>query len=86
MVTRVGWLTARAWLDTDGEHVWIRHDCTSGVVDVMLPHPTWRAANGRVEPSVHCRDCGLHVSLEVGPSPALAVETRCETTDPVRAT
>lgn len=61
---------AHAWLDEDGVHVWVSHDCTSSIGSpTMLPYPKWRAAerDGRlqVDPSVHCVACGLHGFLSI---------------------
>lgn len=53
---------ARVWLDDDGKHVWLRHDCDrGGPQDTMLPWPKWQAVSGKVEPSIVCSDCGLHL-------------------------
>ena len=60
-MSNIGFLTARCWLDEDGQHVWLRHKCLDGVTETMLPRPTWRAADGRVEPSISCDACDLHV-------------------------
>lgn len=62
--SRLSWLTARAWLDEDGEHVWLRHECSNGWDESMLPHPTWQASeDGRtVEPSIDC-GCGMHTFM-----------------------
>lgn len=60
-MSRLGFLTARAWLDNDGRHVWIAHDCTEGRVTTMLPWPNWHSTGLHVEPSIVCEACGLHV-------------------------
>ena len=57
---RLAFLTARAWLDEDGDHVWTSHDCNGAEVVTMLPWPTWHAKDGRVHPSVSCDTCGAH--------------------------
>lgn len=62
------WLSVDAWLDEDGEHVWIAHDCI-GKRDVsMLPWPTWQAprdAHGSVLPSFDCGECGVHLFARI---------------------
>ena len=63
---RIGFLTATAWLDDDGYHVWQRHDCRSEPSESMLPWPTWNAKGKAVEPSLMCDSCGLHVFLTLG--------------------
>lgn len=68
----IGFLTAAAWLDMDGYHVWQAHDCVGGRSRSMLPWPTWiKTQNGSVWPSVTCHACGLHVFLALG-SPEVA--------------
>lgn len=70
MARNLGFLTARAWLDADGRHVWLRHDCTHVREQTMLPWPTWRADGfGRVVPSVSCDFCGLHAILVIEDPP-----------------
>lgn len=54
------WMSAEAWMDEDGEHVWMAHDCADRRVTSMFPHPTWRRNGDHVEPSFACADCGLH--------------------------
>lgn len=50
----------RAWLDADGRHVWVAHNCPDERVETMLP-TIWKAdALGNVTPSFHCTRCGLH--------------------------
>lgn len=51
---------ARVWMDEDGEHVWFAHDCIEGRDRTMLPHPTWRRAGDKVQPSIDCGKCGVH--------------------------
>lgn len=73
-MSRLAFLTARAWLDEDGKHVWAAHDCTNGRVTAMLPYPPWGVADDRrVEPSFHCHECDTHVFLEIGEGDDLAV-------------
>lgn len=61
----MNFLTARVWLDEDGQHIWSEHDCTEGKVTTQLP-TIWKAdANGKVAPSIHCRKCGLHYMAEI---------------------
>lgn len=60
MARSLGFLTARTWLDEDGIHVWLAHDCDSGRVTTMLPWPVWSANGNDVAPSIHCRICELH--------------------------
>jgi len=69
-MSRIGFLHAHCWLDPDGTHVWLMHMCDErGEQTTVLPWPTWRAVNGRVEPSISCDDCGLHFfgTIEVAP-------------------
>ncbi len=65
----VGFLTARVWLDDDGEHIWLLHECIDGEQITMLPHPPWRAVGERVEPSISCDKCNLHMFGYLGPLP-----------------
>jgi hypothetical protein len=51
---------ADVWLDEDGRHVGLAHDCAHERVVTMLPYPNWRAVGGKVEPSISCEACGLH--------------------------
>ena len=64
---------ARAWLDPDGVHIWISHDCPSERVTFLLPHPPWgvveREGDTWVDPSVHCTACGLHAFLRIEKNP-----------------
>lgn len=61
-------IDARFWLDDDGKHVWVRHQCGPRENTTMLPWPKWQAtAAGRVEPSVICQDCDLHVIGQIEP-------------------
>lgn len=60
------WTTGRAWLDNDGRHVWVAHDCTTERVATMLPFPIWHSTGLAVEPSVSCDACGLHTHLGLG--------------------
>ncbi len=72
---RLAFLTASAWIDVDGRHVWLSHDCADGRSTSMLP-TTWKAnESGRVEPSIDCRDCGAHffAQIEAKPDPTLGV-------------
>jgi hypothetical protein len=63
---RLGFLSADAWLDSDGYHVWCAHDCAGVRVVSMLPWPTWQSnVERKVCPSFFCEDCGTHVSLEI---------------------
>lgn len=60
-MSQLAFLTERSWVDEDGYHIWIEHDCTDGREATMLPWPTWQAgADGRVLPSIDCRACGAH--------------------------
>lgn len=59
-------LSYAAWLDDDGEHVWLSHECAEGFVTFMLPN-TWRVVGkDKIEPSFTCDDCGAHEFLELG--------------------
>ena len=64
-MSRLGFLTAEVSLDEDGVHVWLHHDCVKGREATMLPYPTWRVLNRKVEPSIHCAACGLHYKAEL---------------------
>jgi hypothetical protein len=65
----LAFLTAQAWLDEDGRHVWLAHDCAKGRVTTMLP-TTWKAdAEGHVSPSIDCRACGAHFFAQIEPRP-----------------
>lgn len=56
-----GWfMHADVWLDEDGYHVWLAHDCVAERVVTMLPYPNWHVVAAQVEPSVSCEACGLH--------------------------
>jgi hypothetical protein len=69
----LGFLTARAWLDEDGQHIWLAHDHKGYRDRSMLLYPDWQAVDGKVEPSVVC-DCGLHVvGLVIGEPEAAKV-------------
>lgn len=59
-------LSARAWLDEDGAHVVLAHDCTSTRKVHILRWPTWQAVFGEVNPSYSCDDCGLHTFVPIG--------------------
>lgn len=62
----VKWLSASAWLDSDGRHVWLFHRCVDQEPqETMLPFPTWRVENRHVIPSVFCEACGMHATLEI---------------------
>lgn len=68
--SRIGFLTARAWRDEDGYHVWQAHDCKGGQRSVSkLPWPQWKADGERVQPSVICGLCGLHATLTLDKQP-----------------
>jgi hypothetical protein len=58
------WGNARAWLDPDGRHVFVAHDCRGVRESHMLPWPVWQALpDGRVDPSYSCERCGVHTFL-----------------------
>lgn len=60
------WMTGRAWVDDDGQHVWFAHDCAQERVSTMLPWPTWQVLpDGHVEPSIDCQACGLHARYTI---------------------
>ena len=59
-MSNLGFLTLNCWLDSDGVHVWQRHDCDKGESKSMLPHPKWRADGKKVWPSIMCGECGPH--------------------------
>lgn len=59
------WLSARAWLDSDSQHVVVAHDCRLERRTSMLPWPTWQANGSKVTPSVSCDDCGLHTFVTI---------------------
>lgn len=56
-----------AWLDHDGQHVWIGHSGNGTDTATMLPWPKWSAVNGRVQPSIHCLACGYHPAIDPAP-------------------
>lgn len=64
------WVTARAWLDDDGYHIWMAHDCFRGREAFMLPYPTWKMnEDGKTaSPSFHCTLCNCHTTgtIELG--------------------
>lgn len=70
-MNRLAWLTADAWLDEDGRHVWLAHDCSKGREETMLPYPTWHAEGGKVQPSVNCGACGMHTFVPLSAKPAV---------------
>ena len=59
-MSRLGFLTARVWLDADGQHLWLAHDCVDGRTTTMLPTQWREGPDGYVAPSIACRACGLH--------------------------
>lgn len=73
-------LSARAWMDEDGQHVVIAHDCVAHRVAHILPWPTWQAVEGSVDPSYDCGTCGLHsrtsIDWEVEPVLTQVAERR----------
>ena len=61
------WASTRAWLDSDGRHVWVAHDCAGVRESHMLPWPVWQALpDGRVDPSYSCSKCGVHTFPMIG--------------------
>jgi hypothetical protein len=70
----VRFLSARGWVDEDGRHVWVAHDCVGGRERTMLPYPTWKADGTRISPSVICGDCGMHAFVDLGPVEAEALD------------
>lgn len=56
-----------AWLDEDGEHVWVEHPCVDGVLSTeMLTNIEWSVGEGGwVRPSVICAKCGAHQFVNV---------------------
>jgi ferredoxin-like protein FixX len=60
-------MAAKAWLDEDGQHIWLQHDCKSKRDTSMLPYPTWQATDDgkKVQPSINCMDCGLHTFVPI---------------------
>lgn len=65
-MTRLGFLTANAWPDEDGVHVWVAHDCVAGRDVSMLPNFAWRPGDGQAEPSFSCDACGIHCFVPYG--------------------
>ena len=55
-------MTGEAWLDENGRNIWFEHDCKSSRAKTMLPYPKWKASQdgSKVEPSIHCLECGFH--------------------------
>lgn len=63
---RLGFLSADAWLDEDGYHVWVAHDCKGERLITMLPWPVWQANDAReITPSFSCKRCATHAFLKV---------------------
>lgn len=58
-------LSARAWMDEDGQHVVLAHDCVEHRDVHILPWPTWQNVEGMVDPSYDCDACGLHSRISV---------------------
>ncbi len=57
----LSFLASKAWMDADGRHVWVAHNCVNRErVTTMLPWPSWAADGDRVSPSVLCTACGYH--------------------------
>lgn len=73
-MSATSFLRDRAWLDADGRHVWLEHECTNSVERTMLPNPPWHAVGDRVEPSIDCRCCGAHYFAQLNIPQPLAVE------------
>lgn len=75
-------LPGRAWMDTDGKHVWWEHDCLKDgqrvTLRFMLPWPHWKhnggqpPANAHVQPSIVCEvpGCGYHAVPLIGEPPS----------------
>lgn len=61
-------LTGNAWLDEDGEHVWIAHDCVDHREIHKATNLHWRAVGDHVEPSYQCVLCGFHAIVWPGES------------------
>lgn len=61
----VGWLYFKWWQDREGR-VWIWHDCAGVERIEPLETGTWSVVDGRVQPSVDCRECGKHTNLTAG--------------------
>lgn len=70
------WLSARAWVDEDGRHVVVAHDCATERRVHTMRWPTWQAVNSQVDPSYDCGDCGFHSRVPIAwaevPAPAPA--------------
>ena len=63
---RLGFLNIETWLDEDGTHVWLAHDCKGERVVTMLPWPMWQAdSTGSVVPSFACDRCMTHSSVRL---------------------
>jgi hypothetical protein len=60
------WLSVRSWLDEDGYHVVMAHDCRETREVHVLPWPTWQAHDGQVTPSFSCDGCGVHTLAQIG--------------------
>lgn len=66
-MSKLSFLSASAWLDDDGLHVWSLHRCFNEEWQLtMLPYPTWRCRDGIVMPSIQCA-CGYHDTPPVWP-------------------
>lgn len=62
------WLSTRAWMDEDGQHVIVAHDCREKRIVHILPWPTWQACGvhgDEVLPSYSCDGCGIHDHLTI---------------------
>ena len=52
--------SVRAWVDEDGQHAVVAHDCKSTREVHPLRWPTWQVVGDEVKPSFSCGTCGLH--------------------------
>lgn len=58
-------LSVRAWLDEDDQHVVLAHDCAETRRVHILRWPTWQALGAKADPSYNCGDCGLHTFVPI---------------------
>lgn len=69
-------LPGRAWMDTDGKHVWWEHACLKNGERItlrwMMPWPDWHNEKGVVAPSIVCavQGCDFHSSPLIGEPPS----------------
>jgi hypothetical protein len=58
-------LSTRAWVDRDGVHAVLAHDCRETREVHVLRWPTWQVVDNAVSPSYSCDGCGLHTFVPI---------------------